>query len=313
LVLPKSNHICPNLNYFFPKFVQIMLKFAQKNFLRDTAASASPTALKTVRVCYRGDIYHEHQCSPFQYGDVFSTLCRSVERNGGTTFRRSPIISSNLIVSPLTYVPYPLAPIIAKIRHTLFGDELFLTTFLLDSFGFLGGTGPSRSYPLWTVRTSLPRSQPSLVLSPMQDKTEEEFVLQRLRTLSARSNLPPRLSRIWASPVRHLWHYFFHFWPLVQTLGRGPTVESPWSSSTPPSLRRGRVAPQPLQLYERNLVSKIPFQNISNQRLYSIHKFCVKPTATCRMYYAWFAFHNHSCQKQAVLTVKNDDGGYEHY
>jgi len=31
----------------------------------------------------------------------------------------------------------------------------------------------------------------------------------------------------------------------VQTLGRGPTVGSPWSSSMPPSLRRGRVAPLP--------------------------------------------------------------------
>jgi len=34
--------------------------------------------------------------------------------------------------------------------------------------------------------------------------------------------------------------YFFHFWLLVQTLGRDPTVGSPWSSSTPPSLGRGR-------------------------------------------------------------------------
>jgi len=26
------------------------------------------------------------------------------------------------------------------------------------------------------------------------------------------------LSRIWTFPARHLWHYFFHFWSLVQTL-----------------------------------------------------------------------------------------------
>jgi len=77
-----------------------------------------------------------------------------------------------------------------------------------------------------SVPTSLPRSQPSLVLLPMQDKTEE-FFLQRLWTLSAGSDSPPSgLSRIWASPTRHLWHYFFRFWPLVQTLGRCPTVGS---------------------------------------------------------------------------------------
>jgi len=46
----------------------------------------------------------------------------------------------------------------------------------------------------------------------MQDKTEREFFLQRLRTPSARSNsLPSGLSRIWVSPARHLWHYLFHF------------------------------------------------------------------------------------------------------
>jgi len=34
-------------------------------------------------------------------------------------------------------------------------------------------------------------------------------------------------------------------------LGRGPTVESPWSSSMPPSLRRGQVAPPPPKLDEK--------------------------------------------------------------
>jgi len=80
----------------------------------------------------------------------------------------------------------------------------------------------------------------------MQDKTEGEIFMQNLRTPSAGSDLPlPGLSRIRASPARHLWHYFFHFWPLVQTLGRGPSVGSPWSSSTPLSLGRSRVAPPP--------------------------------------------------------------------
>jgi len=80
----------------------------------------------------------------------------------------------------------------------------------------------------------------------MQDKTEGEFFMQRLRTPSTGYDSPPLwLSRIWASPARHLWHYLFHFWPLVQTLECGPTVGTPWSSSTPPSLGRGRVAPPP--------------------------------------------------------------------
>jgi len=66
----------------------------------------------------------------------------------------------------------------------------------------------------------------------MQDKTEE-LTWQRLWISSAGSYSPPSgLSRIWASPARHLWHYSFHFWPLVQTLGRGPTVGLPLSFSS---------------------------------------------------------------------------------
>jgi len=81
----------------------------------------------------------------------------------------------------------------------------------------------------------------------MQDKTVGKFFMQLLRTPYAGSDSPtPWLSRIWASPERHLQHYFFHFWPLVQTLGRVPTVGSLWSSSMPLSLRRGRVAPPPM-------------------------------------------------------------------
>jgi len=75
-------------------------------------------------------------------------------------------------------------------------------TFLVSLFG---GTGPSLSCPLWTIPTSLPRSQPSLVLLPKQDKTVEKFFLQRLRAPSAGSRPPPSgLSRIWAFPARHL-------------------------------------------------------------------------------------------------------------
>jgi len=128
---------------------------------------------------------------------------------------------------------------------TLCGDEIFLTTLSLARFlPFPQRNCPSPSHPLWIVPTSLPRSQPSLVLLSMQDKTEEIF-FQRLRTPSAGSNSPPPgLPCIWAFPARHVWHYF-HFWPLVQTLGRGPTVGSPLSSSTLLSLGRGRVAPPP--------------------------------------------------------------------
>jgi len=73
-----------------------------------------------------------------------------------------------------------------------------------------------------------------------------KFFLQSLRTSSVGSHSPPSgLSRIWASAARHLWHYFFHFWSMVQTLLRSPIVRSPWSFSTSPSLGRSRVAPLP--------------------------------------------------------------------
>jgi len=93
--------------------------------------------------------------------------------------------------------------------------QTIISILLPNSLSFPGRTGPSPSHPLSTVPTSLPRSQPSLVLLPMQDNTEGEFFLQRLWTPFAGSNSPPsRLSRIWASPARILWHYFhFDLWP----------------------------------------------------------------------------------------------------
>jgi len=118
---------------------------------------------------------------------------------------------------------------------------------LPDFLGFLEGTGPSpsRPRPSWTVPTSLTRSQPSLVLLSMQEVNYTCSACGHpLQDLA--SNSPPfGLSRNWASPARYLWHYFFHFWSLVQTLGRRSTVGSPWSSSTPSSLGRGRVVPPP--------------------------------------------------------------------
>jgi len=91
-----------------------------------------------------------------------------------------------------------------------------------------------------------------------------QFLLRR-QTLSAGSNSPPSgLSHIWASPVRYLWHHFFHLWSLVQTLGRGPTFGSPWNSSTPPSLGRGRVVPlSPLPHFSKDSWS-CDFNSITN-------------------------------------------------
>jgi len=117
----------------------------------------------------------------------------------------------------------------------------------------LGNVGspfrPTTRKRSWDCTTTMRRREvgvDNLVLSHMQDKTEREFFLQRLQTSSAGSkSRPSGLSRIWASPARHCWYYFFHFWPLVQTLERGPTVGSSWGSSAPPSLGRGRVASPP--------------------------------------------------------------------
>jgi len=54
-----------------------------------------------------------------------------------------------------------------------------------------------------------------------KNKMEGEFFLQRLRHQLTSFWIVPHLS------LCDLWHYFFHFWSLVQTLWRGPTVGSP--------------------------------------------------------------------------------------
>jgi len=107
-------------------------------------------------------------------------------------------------------------------------------TLLPDSFGFLGGTGLSSSCSLWTVTTSLPRSQPSLAFFPMQDKTERSFFLQHLQTPSAGfDSPPPGLSRIQASSAHHLLHYFFHFWPLSRSWGVARLLGRRWVPPRP--------------------------------------------------------------------------------
>jgi len=64
-------------------------------------------------------------------------------------------------------------------------------------------------------------------------------------TLPLRQIIPSATSRIWVSPASHFWYYSFIFDLLIQILGRGPAVVFPRNFSTPPSLRRGRVAPHP--------------------------------------------------------------------
>jgi len=118
---------------------------------------------------------------------------------------------------------------------------------LPDCFGFFWGTGPSPSNLLWTLSTSLPRPQPSLVLLSMQDKTEGEFFLQSLRTPSIElSSSLSGLSCIWATPACHLWHYFFHFWSrpwgVVRLMGFCGLVEFLWCYA-PLSFGRDQVTP----------------------------------------------------------------------
>jgi len=116
---------------------------------------------------------------------------------------------------------------ITTLRHWL--------PILPDSFGFLGETGPSPSYPLWTASTLLPRLHLLLSSYLYRIKRKENFLcsacghpLQDMTYLLFESLTVPH-SSLFGTPS---WHYF-HFWPLAQTLGRDPTVGFPWSSSIP--------------------------------------------------------------------------------
>jgi len=119
---------------------------------------------------------------------------------------------------------------------------LAISAHLLD-------TGAGTAPPRWGGKTLMQKQSPQAARRWCESEgtaRRRRILLAHLRTPSAGSDSPPPwLSCIRASPAGHLWHHFFHFWPLVQTLGRGPTVGSPWSSFTPPSLGRGRVAPPP--------------------------------------------------------------------
>jgi len=103
------------------------------------------------------------------------------------------------------------------------------------------------------IRCELPRLRchgHNLLLSSYLCKTKRENSLcsacEHPLHPAGSDSPPPWLSRIRASSAHHLRHHFFNFWPLVQTLRSGPTVGSLWSSSTPPSLGRGWVAPPPI-------------------------------------------------------------------
>jgi len=83
-------------------------------------------------------------------------------------------------ILPVAHVSCPLAPTIAKIRHTrysLWRRALSQNPSPARFLRFPRRNWPSPSYPLWTVSTSLPGSQPSFVLLPMQDKKEGEFFM----------------------------------------------------------------------------------------------------------------------------------------
>jgi len=53
----------------------------------------------------------------------------------------------------------------------------------------------------------------------------------------------PLRGAVVSSSKKHIWHYFFHLWPLVQALGCDPFIGSPWSFSCIYFPGKGRVAP----------------------------------------------------------------------
>jgi len=107
-----------------------------------------------------------------------------------------------------------------RLLANLLGDEIFLIT--LSSARFLQFPRKNRPFPVSSAVNCLDFAATVTAFScPLT------YAGENGRMLLAGSNSPPsESSRIWVSLARRLWHYFFHFWPLVQTLGRGPTVVS---------------------------------------------------------------------------------------
>jgi len=144
---------------------------------------------------------------------------------------------------------HPVSPNRLEIRPlaTLCGSEIFLTALSLARF--LRFPRMNCPFPVLSAVNCLDFAATVTAFScpqPMQDKTEGEF-LQRLRTISAGSDSPHSdLSCIWASLACALsLALFLPFLTSGPDLRPGPTVGFPWSSSTPPSIGRGRVVPPP--------------------------------------------------------------------
>jgi len=105
--------------------------------------------------------------------------------------------------TPFTHVSCPLAPTIAKIRHTRY--SFWKRNLSHNSLSCLIPSVSLEKLALSRLaRCELPRLRRhghsllfSLVPLPTQDKTEGKFLLQRLRTPSAGCNSPhPGLPRI---------------------------------------------------------------------------------------------------------------------
>jgi len=137
---------------------------------------------------------------------------------------------------PVTHVPCPLAPTIAKIRHTrytLWKRNLFHNS-LPSQVPSVSSEELARSLLIRWELSQLRCHGHSLLL-PMQDKTKEEFFLQFLQTPSARSNSPSLLDCPASEPLRRaILHYtssIFDLWskpwgvaPLLDLSGVHPRL-----------------------------------------------------------------------------------------
>jgi len=132
--------------------------------------------------------------------------------------------------SPLTHVPSPLAPVIAKFRHTHYPSWKTKFFSQLPPLPYSFGSSeelalpvlPAVNRPGFTATVTIQFKWFSLVLLPMQDKMED-FFLQRLQTPSAGSNSTPfwivrhlNLSSGTTSSIFDLWS---RFWSVARLLG----------------------------------------------------------------------------------------------
>jgi len=144
---------------------------------------------------------------------------------------------------------YPLAPTIAKIRYTCYA--LWRQNLSHNSLPcqILSVSSEELALPR-LIRCELSRLHcygHSLLLSSYLCRIKQ-------KKNSSWSTCGQSLYGIWLTSSWIVLHPNFPdasslallpFWPLIRNMGRGPTVGFPWSSSTPPFLRRGLVAPPP--------------------------------------------------------------------